>query len=95
MDVIQKVSISMEGVPDLTPETVDDGHGVNPLVHEPLCLTQQLSCNNDNARCSISYFVVLRLTDFHQDLGSGVVNVDRFQNGRSPARVTRSIRRLS
>lgn len=62
---------------------LNDGLGVNLHVDESLSLSQQLTRQHANRRRSVSNLVVLDLRDVDEDLGGGVVERNRFEDGRS------------
>ena len=55
---------------------------MNFVFDEVVCALEQFGGNDDDGGCSIADFLVLLLGQFDQDLCSGVLDFDHFQDGR-------------
>ena len=61
--------------------SLDNDLGVDFLVHKLLGLAKQFSRQDGNSGRAITDLFILGARDVDEDLGSGVVNVDRLQDG--------------
>eukprot|EP00756_Hemistasia_phaeocysticola_P026693 Hpha_TRINITY_DN16078_c0_g1::TRINITY_DN16078_c0_g1_i1::g.117679::m.117679 len=93
-------TLLQRGARDLhgAPPAVDDDLGVDLLDHDQvLSLPQKLSREDAHGGGTVANLLVLCLRDVDEDLGSGVVHVDRLQNRRPVVRhvAARAVRAVS